>query len=94
MFKLHDWSLVSIEYEWKSARCELLFLGHKSQKKLIARDVRDLRVPRRNDWGLSESVNTVSEPVDVGDGMKSLTIEMQSGDEIALTAVEFELVGA
>lgn len=92
MFKLHDWSLASIEYQWADARCELLFLGYKSQKRLIAKNMCDLRVPQKNDWGPSDSVNTVSGPFDASDGAKSLTIEMQSGDKIALTASEFELV--
>jgi hypothetical protein len=92
MFDLHDWTLLSVNYEWENSKCTLLLDGPDARKELIAQDVSDLRVPRHNDWGPSVSVNSVTDPVRQGDGTYLLTIKMQTGDEISITAAEFALV--
>lgn len=92
MFKLHDWTLSLVTYDWEESRCALLLDGPETRKELIAQNVSDLRVPHHNDWGPSVHVNAVKGPVSQGDGMYVLTIEMQSGDEISITATEFALV--
>jgi hypothetical protein len=92
MFKLHDWTLLSVHYDWEVSRCTLLLRGPDAEKKLIAENVRDLHVPHRNDWGPSVSINAVTGPTIQGEGAHLLTIEMQTGDEITIVAAEFALV--
>jgi hypothetical protein len=92
MFEMHDWTLQSVHYEWELSEATLMFLTHISSQRLVARDVRDLHVPRREEWGPSSSVNKVEESAEAG--VRTLMVEMQSGDQITISAAEFELVAA
>jgi hypothetical protein len=91
---MHDWTLVSILFEWKTARVILEFGtgGSKSQKPM-AHGVSELHAPRLNDWGPSVSVNSVNKvagPSDDASGRRGLEIEMQSGDHIRIVAKSFD----
>ena|SRR6266704_3417118 len=89
---MHDWTLVSILFEWKSASVMLEFRTNRSTSvKLIARDVSELYVPRLNEWGPSVGVNKVLGPSDDTSGRRALEIEMQSGDRIRILAGTFDL---
>jgi hypothetical protein len=87
---MHDWTLVSIYFEWESGcvTLELRTDGSKSAK-LTAHGVCELHLPRLNDWGPSVSVNRVFGPSDGGSGRRKLEIEMQSGDRIRIIAASF-----
>jgi hypothetical protein len=89
---LHDWTLLKIDFDWRLARVTIeledLALGRQT---LIAEGVRELRVPKMNEWGPSISVNEVAE-IDAPTGHgRCLDIEMQSGDVIRIVAEKIVL---
>jgi hypothetical protein len=87
---MHDWTLTTILYEWKTAKATLCFLGPLHSAVIVAEGVSHLDVPHENDWGPSVSVNEVRGLTGSGD-RRRLEIEMQSGDVIAITARSFAL---
>ncbi len=88
---MHDWTLLSILFEWKSGRVTLAFRTDGSQSvKLMAHGVAELHVPRFNEWGPSVSVNKVLGPSDCASGRREVEIEMQSGDRVRIVAVSFD----
>jgi hypothetical protein len=87
---MHDWTLVSIQTEWKEGRVALSFRNSKSETvSVIADGIAELVIPRRNEWGPSVSVNSVIGPTDHQGGLQRLSIEMQSGDVIQIVAKSF-----
>lgn len=88
---LHDWTLVSILFEWKSGCVTLEFRTHGSNSaKLTAHSASELHVPRLNEWGPSVSVNKMVGPLDRGSGHRELEIEMQPGERIRIVAASFD----
>lgn len=89
---MHDWTLISILFEWESGRVTLEFRtdGAKTAK-VVAHEVSELHIPRRNEWGPSNSVNKVRRSSDVASGHRELEIEMQSGDRIRIVAASFDV---
>lgn len=89
---MHDWTLVSISFDWKVASATLELRNPKSETVLlIAKGVIQLLVPKRDEWGRSSSVNAVSGPTRQQDGIDLLLIEMQSGDVIEILAAFFDM---
>lgn len=89
---MHDWTLVRIWFDWQHARVtiDLEDLSF-TVRTLVAEGVRELRVPKANEWGPSVSVNQVAEDeAEHGQG-RCLRIEMQSGDVIQLVAERIAL---
>ena len=87
MDRMHDWTLIGVSFEWRSARASLEFEDAEAKKRtLTAEQVRLLEVPKENEWGPSVSVNeALEEPGPDGAG-RMLRIEMQSGDVIRVWA--------
>jgi len=84
---MHDWTLLTISYEWKTERATLSFSGSgRRLASIVAEHVSHLDIPHENDWGPSVSVNEIRGPIALASGELRLEIEMQSGDVIALTA--------
>jgi hypothetical protein len=70
---VHDWTLISILFDWKSGCAEVEFRTNDSSiAKLTAHSVRDLHVPRLSAWGPSVSVNRTRGPSDSGPGVSEL----------------------
>ncbi|NHZ93937.1 hypothetical protein F2P45_33825 [Massilia sp. CCM 8733] len=89
---MHDWTFVSLIFDWKGARLSLSLRNSSSEiVSLIAEKVVNLSVPKRDEWGRSVSVNEVTGPTLQPDGTEVLRIEMQSGDIIEITAGSFVL---
>ena len=90
---MHDWTLLTILFEWEAARVTLSFQGPEAGvASIVAEGVSRLDVPRLNEWGRSVSVNKVRGPADnEKTGQGCLEIEMQSGDVITVSAVSFVL---
>lgn len=87
---MHDWTLRSINFDWKSAQVKLDFLNqHSTLVSLLANGVSNLSVPCLNEWGPSVSVNKVAEPIPLENGKYKMKIEMQSGDVIEIDAKTF-----
>jgi hypothetical protein len=92
---LHDAILHTLSIEWEARRCvaELeVFVDHTKEavpRLLIWHGVTALVAPHHNPWGPSVFVNTaLFEPP------STYVIEMQSGDEIRITAERCELVAS
>lgn len=84
---MHDWTLVSIMVEWIKGVVTITFRNSKSDEVfLVAEGLADLKVPKRDDWGDSVSVNEVEGPVKIDNGNTYLAIEIQSGDKLELEA--------
>lgn len=89
---MHDWTLVSMTFDWQAASVTLCLRNPSSETvSLVAENVVNLSMPRRDEWGRSASVNEVAGPALRSDGTQTLRIEMQSGDVIEITADSFVL---
>jgi hypothetical protein len=87
---MHDWTLISISFEWETGIAVLAFRRDGPQLVSVrAEGVSNLEVPRLNEWGPSVSVNEVRGPTNGLTGSQTLEIEMQSGDVIRITAISF-----
>jgi hypothetical protein len=84
---MHDWTLVSILYEWKPARVTISFRSETMElTSVVADGVTALNIPQTREWGPSVSVNKILGPTDFAKGGRKLEIEMQSGDVIEIVA--------
>ena len=89
---MHDWTLLSILVHWRSRLVELKFRDLNSQEVIIGVEgFLELRVPRRDEWGPSVSVNNVTGPKRQPNGNQRLIIQMQSGDSIDIEASAFKM---
>lgn len=88
---LHDWSLISISYDWKASTATFDLECADGLRQLIASGTTDLSVPHSAPWGPSDSINSVERSLMEGSSSFSLRIEMQSGDVISLQAASIEL---
>lgn len=87
---MHDWTLVSIFFDWAASHVILSFKNSGSDLVTIRADgASNLTVPQLNEWGPSVSVNEVRGPLKENDAMQVLEIEMQSGDVIKVVATSF-----
>lgn len=87
---MHDWTLISILFEWGNARAVLKFRRRGNEAvEITAEGVSKLHIPQINEWGPSVSVNHTQGPTASGAGDQNLCIEMQSGDVIEITATSF-----
>ncbi|MEH6630939.1 MAG: hypothetical protein V7776_08940 [Halopseudomonas aestusnigri] len=88
---MHDWTLVSITFDWKQGTLVIQFKNAITSTELRAIGVIDLHVPRHREWGPSVSVNEANISKKDESGHATVTIEMQTGDELKITASEFVL---
>jgi hypothetical protein len=88
---MHDWTLLSADYDWSSARVTMRFRTAVGTTTLIASEVADLHIPQRRSWGPSASVNVADWPAGMGEDAHVLRIEIQSGDVITVEAAAFEI---
>lgn len=88
---MHDWTLKSIEVTWQSGTVRLDLISSPGVAKcLTARDLIELVVPRRQEWGPSESIMSSNGPEPHDDGQR-LEILMQSGDSLLIIAREITM---
>lgn len=86
---MHDWVLLQITFDWESGGLSIQFKNEDSTViSLIAKDTKNLLVPRRENWGQSINVNEVNGPFLFDKNTKKVEIEMQSGDLIEIIASE------
>jgi hypothetical protein len=92
MEEMHDWTLLSISFDWKAARVTVLLrTPGPVMRTLTANDVVDVKIPKRQEWGPSVSVNATSEVASAASAKTHLKIEMQTGDVIEIIAGTFSL---
>lgn len=86
---MHDWTLVAIHFDWAAGRVDVELRNRSSMNvTLVAEHVTKLHVPHLQEWGPSVSINEVTGPLDIVGG-KQLSIEVQSGDVIEISAASF-----
>jgi hypothetical protein len=89
---MHDWTLNKIQIDWVTGQLTLVLKNRESKECAItATGVIDVHVPRRNDWGESVSVNSITGPIRQTEKSCKLEIEMQSGDTLQIVAESFVL---
>jgi hypothetical protein len=89
---MHDWTLLSILFEWGAGRVTLSFRNSGLEPaSLVAASVTELHVPQLNEWGSSVNVYKVIGPSPTEKGLQGLEIQMQSGDLIRIVAASFQL---
>lgn len=88
---MHDWTLIKIVYEWEhGGHCRIFFRDRSSTDRSVeAHQVSTLSIPRKEEWGPSVSVNSVS--YKRSKDHQEMNIEMQSGDVISVTAYSIQL---
>lgn len=87
---MHEWVLVSVQVDWESGRAVFVFDTFEAGRvSLIAMGVTDVHVPRMGSWGSSVYVNQVRELTELAHQLRTVEIEMQSGDVITVTASSF-----
>ena len=87
---MHDWTLEGVSIDWQSGSVVRRMAGPSAPALLVAHGLRELRLPRKLEWGPSASVNRVAGPLERVDGLLLLSIEMQSGDIIEIEAAAFD----
>jgi len=89
---MHDWILVSISAEWIKGVVTVTFKNHESDQVMLITDgLANLRIPKREGWRESVSVNEVSGPILLSNGNYHLALEIQSGDKIELEAKSIKM---
>jgi len=84
---MHDWVLVDVRFEWETGALTVAFRNARSETVYLeASGVRELRIPKAEEWGRSSCVNEVRGPAVIGDALRKLEIEMQSGDCLEIVA--------
>lgn len=84
---MHDWTLVAVNLNWNEARLEMSVVDRLSVERcLLFEGVRGVAVERQLPWGPSNSINEVSLLKECEQGVFTVRFEMQSGDEITVTA--------
>lgn len=90
VIQMHDWVLLSVLYEWKTARVTLSLKWRADGLMLLVADgVSNVRIPQLKPWGPSVSINKVRGPTEEAAGRHRLEIEMQTGDLIEIEAASF-----
>jgi hypothetical protein len=90
-FALHDWTLVSISYDWETSGAVFHLQGPDGERELVALKATNLSVPHSAPWGSSVSINQIEGSTVDESGNLTVKIEMQSGDVISLQAASIEL---
>jgi len=89
---MHDWTFVTLLVEWLKGVVTITFKNSSSNEVfLIAEGLADLRVPKREDWDESVSVNEVDGPRILENGNSYIGIEIQSGDKVEIEARSISL---
>ena len=84
---MHDWSFVALLVEWAKGKVTITLKDSNSADVFIVADgLADLKVPKREEWGASISINEVDGPTALSNGNSYIGIEIQSGDKIEIEA--------
>ena len=87
---LHDSTLTRIELFWLEGTVRVGLKMSDGNSYIIAKELARFDCPRAFPWGRSASVNFASLRAQTGGS--TLTIEIQSGDQIIIDAREFVIV--
>ena len=90
---LHDASIETFSIDWNNKTCQLslnVFMNTGEDAvpcKILWKDLIEINIPSKSPWGQSAFVNSQRK-----NGENEYLIEMQSGDEIKITAGQVELM--
>lgn len=91
---MHDWTLVSIYFDWIAKCAEMRFLDSSSSPRVLQFvGVSTLTLDRSEHWGPSNSVNELTLNSNKNGGGIILGLEMQSGGDIIVSADSCTLDG-
>ena len=88
---MHDWTVETIEIEWKDGSLLLALRSPAGPETIVAIGLYDLQIQRAFPWGPSESINSTVGPMPDESGRLRLSIEMQSGDSLIVIARQFQM---
>jgi hypothetical protein len=89
---MHDWTLKNIDIDWQDGVAKLTMISSPEGLRCItARGFVEIVVPRRQEWGPSESVMHSNGPTLLEGGRQRLEILMQSGDLVLIVAREIAM---
>ena len=89
---LHDYSLIKVEVMWAEAVCHLHLVtwsnaeGRHTPVVVELTGVKFVSLPRNEPWGPSSSINSATFSA------RTLSVEMQSGDLISISAEGYRVV--
>lgn len=84
---MHDWTIETVLIDWIKGTIAITFKNNYSKEvQLTAENFADLRIPKREEWGESVSVNEAEGPTLLKNGNYHICIEIQSGDKIEIEA--------
>ncbi|MEQ5854120.1 hypothetical protein NFI08_00210 [Halomonas sp. EF61] len=84
---MHDWTIVKVIAEWRTGEIEIELISPCGEIEILrAHKFKNLKIPRRSEWGESVSVNKISGPKNTGNGNVYFSMEIQSGDIIEFEA--------
>ena len=86
---MHDWTLLSVKVDWIKGEAAIDFRALSGHISVHAVGLSEVHIPRHFPWGRSESVNSVKGPSLAENSEAHLSIEMQSGDVIRISARSF-----
>lgn len=91
---LHDAVLGDVHVDWEAGTATVQFRPVPGEPLVLhAYGVLEVRLDKREPWGPSVFVNSVTSN-EVSPGGEQLVIQMQSGDPLVITARRFELAPA
>ncbi|WP_431256915.1 hypothetical protein ACQ86G_19755 [Roseateles chitinivorans] len=86
--RLHDATLLSIEVDYGTGRCELLMHPVGEDRQILVFDgISALCLPRQAPWGRSSAINALRQP-----DPQAFEIELQSGDVLRIEAAGWSSV--
>lgn len=89
---MHDWTLLSIHLDWAAAEATLLLFDPTSaQRRVVARGLSAFHLEREEPWGPSNSIDEMTEVVGESGQPLVLSMQMQSGDWIRLSAASIHI---
>ena len=89
---MHDWTFETLMVDWLDGSATFTFRDNKTKKRfLTAEGLVELRIPKREAWGESISVNEIEGPSLLESGNFYLSVEIQSGDKVEVEAKSISL---
>ena len=90
--EMHDWQILSLHVQWVEGTLQINLRSSQGATKLVAKGLRHLRLPRREDWGPANTIQAHDGPLQVGGGRNfRLLIQIHSGDMVEIEAESFDL---
>jgi hypothetical protein len=87
--ELHDSDLMTCVLDWKTGSLEVNIRAWEGEVKIVASNLKNVHLPRLQEWGPSTMINFIEGPTLQEDGFSIMRINLQSGDVIEIVAGSF-----